>query len=329
MSATPHDSIYKQVFSHPQVVEALLRGFVHEDWVAHIDLATLEKANNQYVSEELLQRSNDVIWRVQLHLPDSAPQWLYLYLVIEFQSRNDPWMALRLLSYVCLLYQDLIKSGQVRQHGGKLPPVFPIVIYNGKPKWRASLEMASLVTAPGSLSRWSPRFRYRVLDEGRVPEETLARAPDNLLAHLIALETCRPDSPAVQAATQALGRYFQRFRAPAYDSLSRAVMVFYQRVVFAKLDPGKTLEEFRSFEEIEAMYATRIEEWNQQIRQEGLQAGRQEGRQDILLRQLTRRFGPLGTPITQRLQQASFAELEQWADNILDARTLEDVFRMH
>jgi len=42
MTATPHDGIYKQLFSHPQMVEALLRGFVHEDWVEHLDLATLE-----------------------------------------------------------------------------------------------------------------------------------------------------------------------------------------------------------------------------------------------------------------------------------------------
>jgi hypothetical protein len=33
--------------------------------------------------------------------------------------------------------------------------------------------------------------------------------------------------------------------------------------------------------------------------------------------------------VEQRLQQASTDELEHWADNILDARTLEDVFSVH
>ena len=323
MSATPHGGIYKQSFSHQQVVEALLSGFIHEEWVEHVDLSTLEKPNGQYISEELLQRSEDVIWCVKLNLPDGRQEWLYLYLLIEFQSRSDRWMALRLLTYICLLYQDLIKSGQVKR--GKLPPVFPIVIYNGKPKWRASLEVAELIAAPGSLSRFTPRFRHHLLDEGQVPRQELQSMPDNLLAHLITLETCRPTSMEAQEATSALAKYFRRYRDSAYDSLRRSFMVFYQRSIFSKLNPGEAIEEFKDFQEIEAMYATRIEEWSNEIRQES----RQESQAAVLLRQLTRRFGPLGEVMSERVRTASSAELERWLDNILDARTLDDVFRIH
>ena len=60
-----------------------------------------------------------------------------------------------------------------------------------------------------------------------------------------------------------------------------------------------------------------------------LNEGRQEGEQNLLLRQLTRRFGPLDAATEQRLQQASQEELERWADNILEARTLDEVFTVH
>ena len=64
--------------------------------------------------------------------------------------------------------------------------------------------------------------------------------------------------------------------------------------------------------------------------QKGLQKGRQEGRQEgeaaVLLRQLVRRFGPLGVATIERVQTASSAQLEQWADNFVDARTLDEVF---
>ena len=161
---------------------------------------------------------------------------------------------------------------------------------------------------------------------------------DNLLAHLITLETCRADSAAAQDATRALAQYFQRYSGPAYDSLRRAFMVFYQRSIFSKLSPGETIEEFKDFQEIEAMYATRMERWNAEIRQEGRREGRREGRQEgrqeglqegraaVLLRQLTRRFGPLGEQMTQRIREANSTDLERWADNILDARSLEEVF---
>jgi hypothetical protein len=37
----------------------------------------------------------------------------------------------------------------------------------------------------------------------------------------------------------------------------------------------------------------------------------------------------LGEATTQRVLQASMAELEQWAVNLLDARSLDEVFRAH
>jgi len=49
-------------------------------------------------------------------------------LLLEFQSREDPWMAVRILVCTALLWQNLIKTGAVSEKEG-LPPVFPIVIY--------------------------------------------------------------------------------------------------------------------------------------------------------------------------------------------------------
>lgn len=60
--------------------------------------------------------------------------------------------------------------------------------------------------------------------------------------------------------------------------------------------------------------------------QKGMQEGVQKGELNLLVRLLTRRFGPLDNATLQRLQKASSAELEHWTDNILDAQTLDEVF---
>ena len=36
---TPQDDSYKHLFSHPEMVEGLLRDFVQEDWLALIDVS--------------------------------------------------------------------------------------------------------------------------------------------------------------------------------------------------------------------------------------------------------------------------------------------------
>ena len=105
--AQPHDSGYKLLFSHPEMVADLLSGFVAECWIGELDFSTLEKQSGSYVSDDLRPRAEDVVWRVRWR-----DRWLYVYLLLEFQSEVDPFMAVRLLVYVGLLYQDLIRAKQ-------------------------------------------------------------------------------------------------------------------------------------------------------------------------------------------------------------------------
>ena len=63
-------------------------------------------------------------------------------------------MALRLLVYQGLLYQDLIKSGDILEDG-RLPPILPIVLYNGQPRWTAADDIADLIpTVPGLVGQF-------------------------------------------------------------------------------------------------------------------------------------------------------------------------------
>ena len=55
--------------------------------------------------------------------------------------------------------------------------------------------------------------------------------------------------------------------------------------------------------------------------------GRAEGRADLLLRQLARRFGAeAAKTVEQRIHTASIAELDRFAERVLDARTIDAVF---
>ena len=59
----------------------------------------------------------------------------------------------------------------------------------------------------------------------------------------------------------------------------------------------------------------------------GIEQGRAEGERAVLERQLQRRFGQLPPEAVERLRRAPEAELETWADSVLDARTLDEVFQ--
>jgi hypothetical protein len=72
-------------------------------------------------------------------------------------------------------------------------------------------------------------------------------------------------------------------------------------------------------EETQMPYITSIERM-------GIEQGIQQGEIILLKRQLTRRFGSLPAWVEQCLVQASRQELESWADRVLEAQRLGDIF---
>ena len=70
-----------------------------------------------------------------------------------------------------------------------------------------------------------------------------------------------------------------------------------------------------------------MERGMRQGRVEGMEQGRVEGERAVLERLLRRRFGMLPPTTVSRLGRASAADLETWTENVLDAGTLDDVFR--
>ncbi|HEV2846645.1 MAG TPA: Rpn family recombination-promoting nuclease/putative transposase, partial [Thermoanaerobaculia bacterium] len=114
-----HDHGYKRLFSHPQIVEELLRGFLQADWVEKLDFSTLERVGNSFVSEDHRERRTDVIWRV---LWKDGTRRFHIYLLLEFQSTSDPFMAVRLQTYVGLLLEEIVRKEKLKP-GSLLPAV--------------------------------------------------------------------------------------------------------------------------------------------------------------------------------------------------------------
>jgi predicted transposase YdaD len=83
--------------------------------------------------------------------------------------------------------------------------------------------------------------------------------------------------------------------------------------------------------EVRNMLASRAENWKQQWLQEGRREGRQEGilkgESALLIRLLERRFGALPGWARDRIASADIADLEEWSLRVLDAASLDEVFR--
>lgn len=99
--------------------------------------------------------------------------------------------------------------------------------------------------------------------------------------------------------------------------------------IYTALDDNEMREYQERYPQETSKMSGLRERWLNEGIEQGLEQGISQGERGLLYRQLSRRFGPLDESTETRLQQATAAELECWADNILEARTLEDVFTLH
>ncbi|MCV6588513.1 MAG: Rpn family recombination-promoting nuclease/putative transposase [Marinobacterium sp.] len=277
-----HDNSYKLLFSHPEMVRDLLTGFVKQDWVSQLDFSTLEKVSGSYISDELRDREDDIIWRVRW-----GDDWLYVYLLLEFQSSIDRYMAVRIMTYVGLLYQDLIRQRRFTP-AGKLPPILPMVLYNGEQRWNAAQNISQLIEAvPGGLQHYCPQLSYLLLDEGElINQPAWSDETRNLAGALFRLEHNRDE----QDMLNVLGTLVEWLQAPQQTGLRRAFTVWIRRVLLPHRAPELELGNFHKLQElheVHTMLSERIKRWPERWEEkgmakgmeQGLIRGRQEGRQ--------------------------------------------------
>ena len=262
------DAAYKRLFARPGMVRDLLRGFAARDWSGALDFASLTPLPASYVSRDLQQRHGDLVWRVRF----GGERWLYLVLLLEFQSGVDRAMAVRMLTYSGLLYQKLVGEGVLRERG-VLPPVLPVVIYNGRSPWTAPTDLSELITSGGpALARYQPAQQYFLLDEGRVDGGSLPAG--NLVSALIALETNRDRSRLPELLDTLIGL----LRAQNDEELTDAFTAWVAQVLLPRPLRGTSSAPLPSLEEVRTMLAETVQEWTEQWVEQGLERGIEQGR---------------------------------------------------
>lgn len=79
------------------------------------------------------------------------------------------------MTYTGLLNQDLIRAHNLKA-GDKLPPIMPIVLYNGRDPWTGPEDIKDLIQpVHNALAAYTPSMRYFPLQEKAVPQDCTRR----------------------------------------------------------------------------------------------------------------------------------------------------------
>ena len=333
-----HDAAYKLLFSHRRMVADLLHEFLPGGASPGFDFDTLEPLPASHVGRPLERREGDLMWRLRAR---SAPDdgWVYVLVLLEFQSGIDRRMALRVLTYTGLAWEGLLRrgnrSGADARPTTPLPPVIPFVVYNGSSPWTAPMDVSELIAPAASvLSRLQPANRYVLLDMQRAE---INRVPkDNAVGLQVALEQA-----TFEESVAILRRVGAALAGPEHAGLHKAFAQWVQRSwdddygVLRRDDEALRDELVRmaAAGEVEAMGSLAVERWKElerrkeaQILARGIAQGRTEGlefERRLLGSQAARRFGAdTGQRLSALLADVSEPErMAAMGDAIIDCGT--------
>ncbi len=346
---TPYDAAWKRLFSFPDMPRDLLAGFVPRAWVGNLDLSTLQPWPGDLVSDGLRERHADRVWRVRRR---DRPG--FVLVTVEFQSRVDRTMAVRVLEYSTLLYQELLRNKELRRatragsddrdRKGRrrrvkpdpLPPVLPIVLYHGTARWWAKEDVAGLCVPPGEdLASYQPAQRYFLLDVGAYTGP-LPEAP-NLMAALIRLAHCR----SVETVEEALETLAGRVSSSDQPELLGAFLVWYEQArrrhglpkpdlsILDDLNEGKIMPNEVMSEQVARWANRRFAERAAPLVERSRVEGRTEGQAAVICRQAARKFDPeTADRLAGRLAEISdperLGEVGEWLLECASAEELLD-----
>ena len=95
--------------------------------------------NKSFVSEEYSDKHSDLIFKAKIENNDG-----YVYQILEHQSTNDEYMAIRLLEYNTSLIRQHMKEFKTN----KAPIILNVLVYAGKEKYNGPKNMLEMFENP-------------------------------------------------------------------------------------------------------------------------------------------------------------------------------------
>jgi predicted transposase/invertase (TIGR01784 family) len=263
-----HDSGYKKLLSNKTIFRQLLQTFVKEPWVDDLDFNDCETLDKSFVSDHYKATESDIIYKIKLNNQD-----IYIFILIEFQSTVYRFMVVRILNYITSFYLDYLSS---HDRVKKLPPIFPILLYNGDDSWTAPQNISDLIEDNELLGEYGLNFKYFKIAENEYTLETLT-AVRNIVSTLFLAEAHYD----IELIKKELLAVFQKEEDKQAASLFlNWFKQLSERQRIETKDYDQLEQVYKNVEEVDAMLITALKKEREQLYNTGMEVGHQEGRQE-------------------------------------------------
>ncbi len=279
----------------------------------------MELQSGSLLSKELASLCTDLLFRTRLDDNDA-----YIFILIEHQSSEDHFMALRMLEYTVNIWKRHLAEGGSPK---TLPAVIPVVVYSCHEglAWSAPTEVADLIDLDDdireALAPYLPRCSF-ILDDIAAMDVRKLLAREELTTSVTIMLTLHKiafKNPDLYEQALPLIPYLSRLGTISPNGPDDLVTA----LRYLNGVSGLTREDLQPLIDLLDPPAKEVAMTvADELRGEGIVLGAAR----ILLGLLTQKFGELPASVISTVHNASPNEIEQWSLRLLTADNLEEVF---
>ena len=199
-----------------------LKEHLSQEVLRYMDLDSLLLENVTYIDDQLKKYFSDLVFTV--NIDDQEFPAGKIYLLFEHKSYPDEMVALQILRYMALQWKDMI--AQARIPSRKLPPIIPIVIYQGQETWKVSSSFQDMVDMPSEeFKKFIPDFSFAFFNIGQVEDQ---KVQENVILKFYVAIIKSLNSPELRDI-------LPRLTQGLYESLERRTALEYIEIFFKYL----------------------------------------------------------------------------------------------
>ena len=330
-----HDKHFRESMSHKDLAQDFLDNYLPPAVRRHVDLSTLALCKDSFVSADKSTFYSDLLYKVATTSQAEA----YIYLLFEHKSSPDRFTALQMLRYMVEIWEQYLD-----QHPASitLPFIVPIVVYHG-PSRQQGISMGELVDMPDEAMKiYMPDFALDFLDfSPKTDRKIKGQILTQLFIHCL---QAKNEPKAVHRLVEIFTLIAQLDDSATSMEWMRSIFIYINQVMDIDKDVVTKLTRLHLTANKEDAIMTIAEQWRIEGETRGLMKGRMEGEAQglikgeaqglmkgqatILKHQIAAKFGDqvFQRTVQEHVQNATPEQLALWAERILFAKTIDEVF---
>lgn len=261
-----NDKIFRKILDNKEEAISIINRILKKEEV--ITAEQIEKYNSSYISNKLKNSEADIVYKVIKQ---------NVFFLIEHQTKIDYSMPYRILKYEVEIIESVLINQKYNNKEYKYPLIIPIVLYTGRKKWNAHLELSRVQI------RWNKEYknkelsRYNIIDVNKLTDKELIEEK-SLVSKMMLIEKSKTEKQLEKNLSKIIS--LKNVLNKEQKELFITIMQLVLRKKIGNYKTNEFINELGMEEKDMLAVLEMIDRENARIRNEGKVEGKIEGKKE-------------------------------------------------